>query len=142
MMRKMSKIREKFKSYSFFDPFPNTNYFAFVPHKSNEDRLVEAVLTLNFCSKSALKHVHDQLMCEHGKEAFSKDLESYYKIFIEHTNDFTKCLNGWDEQSVAKCERSSKSEFGSHQKWHHGIGTDKRDRDEAERKLIRAIAAR
>lgn len=141
-MRKMSKFKEKIKRYSFFDLFPRTNYFAYVPLKSNEERLIEAVLALNYCSKSALKQVHEQLICEHGVEALSDKLECMYRIFIEHDNDFTKCVSGWDERTVAKCERHVRPELSKQPGWNHGVGTEKLERRDAERKLIRAIAAR
>ncbi|HCD1613145.1 TPA: hypothetical protein NBH86_000872 [Serratia marcescens] len=102
-MSKMQKVKETLKKYSFFDPFPNTDYFAFVPHKTNAERLEDAVIMLNINAKESLVSLHDHLIKEYGYEALG-GTEQQYRIFVTEGNDFTRC--SWGHE--LKCEASQR----------------------------------
>ncbi|EHG9469338.1 hypothetical protein ACOIPX_005054 [Salmonella enterica] len=103
-MKQMKKIADTIKKYSFFDPFPTTDYFALIVHKSNNQRLFDAIIELNEESKKVLLQLNDEIKKSAGKEDLG-DTERLLRIFINEARDFKARESEWDKVLATKCER-------------------------------------
>lgn len=103
-MKQMKKIADTIKKYNFFDPFPATDYFALIVHKTNNQRLYDAIVEINEGSKKVLLQLNDEFKRSTDKEDFG-DTERLLRIFINEASDFKCKESEWDEILAAKCER-------------------------------------
>lgn len=105
-MKNMKKIADTIKKFNFFDPFPATDYFALIVHKSNNERLFDAVVELNEESKRALLQLSDEIKQSIGKDEIG-DTERLLRIYINEANDFKFHDSEWNEITGAECKRHS-----------------------------------
>ncbi|MBJ9214771.1 hypothetical protein I5481_23210 [Citrobacter freundii] len=103
-MKRMKKIANTIKKFNFFDPFPATDYYALIVHKSNNERLFDAIVELNEGSKKVLLQLNDDIKKSIGKDDIG-DTERLLRIFLNEANDFRVKDSEWDELIAAKCER-------------------------------------
>lgn len=81
-MKKVRKLAEKIKDYSFFDLNPKTDYFALLELKSNNEKLSEAVNTLCVTAKKTLLKFDAEFKCKH--QDYDSELnDKLIKLYID-----------------------------------------------------------
>ncbi|EPG5002517.1 hypothetical protein NAK66_002466 [Klebsiella oxytoca] len=83
-MKKVRKIADKLKKYSFFDLNPNTDYYALLELKSNNEKLSDAVHILCESAKKTLVKFDADFKCKH--QDYDSELnDKLIKLYVYST---------------------------------------------------------
>ncbi|EKP1098578.1 hypothetical protein ACX95U_001801 [Enterobacter hormaechei] len=118
---KVRKFANKLKDYSFFDLNPKTDYFSLLDHKSNNEKLNDALILMCARAKETLLEFDADFKCKHHD--YDSELnDKLIKLYIDAT--YKECKHSQMKKHVAATALYESSKKHVRHNFGHSIDKD------------------